>query len=96
MILHTLNLSPGSGALRDCLAAVSKGDALVLLGEGCYCALAGSEAAATLAACPADVYLLADDARALGLEARIAQFPAIDMAGLVALSERYPRQLAWY
>ena len=41
MILHTLNASPSSAAFTDCVSIMAKGDALVLMGDGVYAALAG-------------------------------------------------------
>ncbi len=96
MILHTLNASPGSTAFRDCLATAGAADTILLLGDGVYAALPGSEAEQALLACPARLRVLEIDARAAGLLQRLADSILIDMDGFVALSETHPRQLAWY
>lgn len=96
MILHTLNASPSSRAFADCLRVITAGDALLLLGEGVYAALAHSRACERLLACGAQLYVLRADASAAGVLARLGAVKAVDMAGFVALSERFSRQLAWY
>ena len=96
MILHTLNASPASAALRDCLAVVQAGDALLLLGDGVYAAMAGTDTSARLNASGAEVYVLEPDAMAAGILDRIAAANVVDMNGFVELSERFPRQQAWY
>jgi len=96
MILHTLNASPSSAAFADCIGVVRSGDAVVLLGDGVYVALAGTKAWGEMLARGAQVYLLGCDALAAGV-AEFAGGPTfIDMDGFVALTERYPRQQAWY
>ncbi len=97
MLLHTLSRSPAHSALRDCLAVLGPDDALLLLGDGVYAALAGSEAATLLAASGASLFVLEADAALAGVQERL--LPAVtlvDDEGFVALSERYSRQLAWY
>lgn len=97
MLLHTLNALPGTPACEDCLALVAAGDALLLMGDGAYAALARSDAWARLAASGAELYVLADDAAARGIDARLGpSVTALDMAGFVALTERFPRLQAWY
>lgn len=94
MILHTLNGSPDTRPFLDCLAAAASGDTILLLGDGVYAALPGSAACALLRASDADVVLLHADASAAGVNS--TEFRHIDMGEFVALTERYPRQLAWY
>jgi sulfur relay protein TusB/DsrH len=96
MILHTLNATANSDSFRDCLRTAQAGDTLLLLGDGVYNALAGSEAATALAACAAEVMALEADVAAAGLIGRLGPIPLVDMDGFVDLSEQYPRQLAWY
>tara|TARA_R110002049_G_scaffold83933_12_gene213632 strand:- start:7443 stop:7733 length:291 start_codon:yes stop_codon:yes gene_type:complete len=96
MILHTLGATPSSTAFRDCLKVLQAGDALVLLGDGVYAALEGSAACRELCAAQAEVYLLESDARLAGIASTADTIGWLDMDGLVALTERFERQLAWY
>lgn len=96
MILHTLNATPASAAFADCLATVAPGDAIVLLGDAVYAALAGTDACALLQDCAAQVYVLRADALAAGVIGHIATATVVDMNGFVELSEQFPRQQAWY
>jgi tRNA 2-thiouridine synthesizing protein B len=96
VILHTLNASPASAAYKDCLTLLRPGDALVLLGDGVYAAVPGTGASGELAARGIGLYLLDPDARLAGITAPAAGVEVIDMAGLVRLTEQFPRQLAWY
>ena len=96
MVLHTLNASPNSAAFRDCLAAIAPGDALLLLGDGVYCVLGATPACEAILRCGAQLYALDKDARAAGIIATPDTVTITDMTGFVALTARYPRQLAWY
>ena len=94
MILHTLNALPDSGAWQDCLVVLAPGDALLLLGDGVYAALVGSNRLEEL---DVPVYVLAPDAIARGVAGRLAaDVQQVDMAGFVELTERFARQMAWY
>ena len=96
MILHTLNASPTSSAFSDCLMVAAKGDAIVLMGDGVYVAIEGTAACAAILTNNADVYLLDADARAAGVYQVPAGIALAAMDDLVTLTERYPRQQAWY
>lgn len=100
MILHTLNASPATAAFADCLQLLQTGDALLLLGDGVYAALPGTAALDTLLALQsetaAELYILAEDARAAGIGAVDAAIQTVDTDGFVALTERFPLQQAWY
>ena len=96
MILHTLNAAPSSSAFDDCLGVVRAGDAVVLMGDGVYVALAGTKAWGEIQATGVEVYLLDSDALAAGVTALAGAAEFIDMDGFVALTERYPRHQAWY
>jgi tRNA 2-thiouridine synthesizing protein B len=96
MILHTLNASPASAAFAECLRLLAPGDALLLLGDGVYCALAGTTARAQLDAAGAELYVLHDDVAAAGILGQTAGTSTVDIDGFVALTERFARQLAWY
>lgn len=96
MLLHTLNCSADSESFHDCLRSAGADDTIVLLGDGVYRALPGTACRRALDASPARVLALDSDARASGVSARLDGVALIDMDALVALSERYPRQIAWY
>jgi len=72
------------------------GDAIVLMGDGVYGAIDGTAACTAMLANGAEIYMLAADARAAGVN-RIPQGVALaTMDDFVTLTERYPRQQAWY
>lgn len=97
MVLHTLNRGPASNSLQQCLAQLSAGDALVLLGDGVYCALAGTAEIDQLLVRGASIYALAPDVTARGLQDRCAgTVELIDFEQLATLSESFARQLAWF
>jgi tRNA 2-thiouridine synthesizing protein B len=97
MLLHTVSRSPAHSALRDCLAVLGPDDAILLLGDGVYAALAGSEGAALLTASGAAWFVLEADAALAGVRERLLSgTTVVDDDGFVALTERYSRQLAWY
>jgi tRNA 2-thiouridine synthesizing protein B len=96
VILHTLCASPASAAFRDCLKVLGKGDVLVLMGDGVYAALQGTEAHRELRDCPAELHVLEADALLAGVAVPAEGVHSIDMNGLVTLTERFPRQQAWY
>jgi len=96
MILHTLSAPPDSNAFRDCLAVVSSQDAVLLLGDAVYAALPGNPQLAPLLATGAAIHVLAEDALAAGVTEPREGVARSDMKGFVALTERYPRQMAWY
>lgn len=96
MILHTLNASPTSAAFRDCMQVLGEGDALVLIGDGVYAAIEGSETCRQLGNSLATLYVLEADARLAGVASADAHAHMIDMDELVTLTEQYPRQQAWY
>ena len=96
MLLHTLNAPPSSSAFADCLHILAPGDALVLMGDGVYAALGGTQAAARLQSSGAELYLLQPDAAVAGVLPDSDFARVLDIEGLVALTERFERQLAWY
>ena len=96
MILHTLNAAPTSAAYRDCLGLLGEEDALVLMGDGVYAALENTASLQALLDAPAQLYILAADAHLAGVPLPGQGVRSIDMDGLVALTEQFPRQQAWY
>ncbi len=96
MVLHTLNASPSSQAFAECLRLVAPDDSILLLGDGVYAAVTGTAARAQLEASGAHLHVLGPDAAAAGILEQIGSVDMLDMPGFVALSERCPRQLAWF
>jgi tRNA 2-thiouridine synthesizing protein B len=96
MVLHTINSAPGNSAFTDCLRLAAAEDAILLVGDGVYAALAHTDACSGLLKSGIEVYVLASDAQAAGISSRIdSHFSLRDFDGFVALTERFPRQLAW-
>ena len=99
MLLHTVNQSPTDGnALYSCLRSLLPGAHLLLLEDGAYAAVAGSDAAELLTQ-RNDVHchVIAADAAARGLTDRIA--PAIALASyedFVRLSTECHAVQSWY
>ena len=97
MILHTLSAAPDSCAFLDCCRILCAGDALILLGDGVYAALRGTDAHARLLDTGVEIYVLHADACAAGVLQRLGNRVAVvsfdDFAGL---SERFTKQQAWY
>lgn len=97
-MLHTVNKSPYSHrCLAECLRVCATDDAIVLIEDGAYAALASNEWIPQLLAKTAAVYVLQPDAAARGLSDRIAiEIKAVDYAGFVQLCCEQPNMLAWY
>ncbi|MEW6037718.1 MAG: sulfurtransferase complex subunit TusB [Pseudomonadota bacterium] len=99
-VLHLVNASPfESAALSRCLARAGEGDAVLLLENGVYGALAGcrfsdevAEAAARL-----DIRVLAPDLDARGLCASslLPSLGRVGYDGFVALAARHELILTW-
>lgn len=97
MILHTLNAGPGTAVFKDCLRIATSDDAILLTGDGVYAALEHTSACIELLATEIDVHALEADALAAGIVDRLSnQITISDYDDFVTLSERFPRQLAWY
>lgn len=97
MILHTIQASPGSAAFADCLRVLAPNDTVLLLGDGVYAAITGSEALASLRDCQVAVHVLTQDVAAAGIGELLADDVAqAGYADFVALTEVCARQLAWY
>ena len=95
MILHTLNALPDTPAFNDCLLLLSGQDTLLLLGDGVYGAL--PEALTALERSGVAICALKSDVAAAGLtDVLPAHIRQIDYEDFVALTEKYPRQQAWY
>lgn len=97
MILHTLNSKPGSSGFEDCRRFASADDAILLMGDGVYAALSETDAWQQLLDTGSAIHVLEADARAAGIMARLpAQAIVEGFDGFVTLTERFPRQMAWY
>lgn len=73
-----------------------RGDVIVLMGDGVYAARKGTSACNELQAKGVELFILGADARLAGITESTLGMNNIDMDGLVALTERFPRQQAWY
>jgi tRNA 2-thiouridine synthesizing protein B len=96
VILHTLNASPATSTFSDCLRVIATGDALLLMGDGVYAAIANTDPSTRLQASGAEIYVLGPDASAAGVNNLVEGATLVDMDGFVALTERFTRQQAWY
>lgn len=93
--LHLINKSPhSSDALEACLRVIAADDAILLIEDGVYAAMAGSESARALA----DVgFALKADLEARGLQARLAAgIGTVDDGGFVELCTRCDRVMSWF
>ena len=67
-ILHTVNKSPfQQNDLASCLSHASDGDAVLMIEDGVYGAIKGTEAATQIAAAGATVFVLGVDLAARGI-----------------------------
>lgn len=97
-MLHTINKSPFQHtSLEDCLRFVQAGDTVLLLEDGVYAAIDGtnrthliSEALARCEVCALDA-----DIAARGLDHLVPGVTLIDYDGFVALVENHKTQQAW-
>lgn len=96
--LHTVNKTPHSGsALAACLRAASPGDAVLLIEDGVYTAVTGSDAVAACREGGVRLYALRVDVEARGLESRLAGgVEMVDDAGFVGLCCEFGKVCSWY
>jgi len=96
--LHTINkTSAQTSALQDCLAAISDGDALLLIENGVYAAMPAQ--ALTFTRLPGSVqcYVLSEDCVARGIDQQLSpEFQVIDYDDFVALSCRHSKVVSWF
>lgn len=97
-MLHTINKSPYSyQCLAHCLRVCSVDDAILLIEDGVYAALAGAEWEKLLREKISAIYALQADVAARGLSERIAaEIKTVDYAGFVQLCAEQSKMLAWY
>jgi tRNA 2-thiouridine synthesizing protein B len=96
-MLHIVNKSPeGSTALADCLRFCRSGDAVMLIEDGVYAALAG-EWLEQLLATGAQVHALTPDLAARGVAERCdGRVAVLDYAGFVQLCCDHNPIQSWY
>ncbi len=95
LILHTVNKSPyASTALAACQRFMLPGDALLLLEDGIYAAVATNEPGVFDS--PGPVYAIHADVSARGLESRLLPgITLIDYTGFVQLCTEYDSVKNW-
>jgi len=99
-MLHTVNKSPlERNALDSCVRLAAKGSAILLIEDGVYGALAGSQAAEKISSRIGDFkfYALGPDLAARGLsEATLIDgIEVVDYGGFVDLAAEREAQQAW-
>jgi len=98
--LHTVNKSPfTTNALLSCINHTLSGDAILLIEDGVYGALAGSAVSEAVKARAGDIsiYVLTEDAAARGLEAAklLGEVTGVTYEGFVDLVAEHDRTQAW-
>lgn len=98
--LHTVNKSPfAMQTLLSCINHTLKGDAILLIEDGVYGALAGSDVADAVKARSGDVsiFVLTEDAAARGLDAGklLNEVTGVNYEGFVDLVADHDRTQAW-
>lgn len=98
-MLHIVNKSPSErNALESCLAYVKKGSAILLIEDGVYAAVKGTDAAKALetAMKTVPVYVLQPDLEARGMSGRILDgVKLVDYSGFVDLAAEHPSVQSW-
>ena len=98
--LHTVNKSPfATQTLLSCLNHCSAGDAVLMIEDGVYGALAGSGVADAVKASTGSVsiYVLSEDAAARGIVAdkMLSEVAGVEYDGFVDLVAKHDRTQAW-
>lgn len=99
-MLHTVNKSPfEKNSLQTCLRLSKPGSSILLIEDGVYGALKGSEVATRLGEQMRDrqVYVLGPDLKARGLEQDklIDGIEVVDYDGFVRLAAEAPKVQSW-
>lgn len=95
-MLYTLAHSPLHCDFGALIGLVGPDDALLLMQDGVFAALQGSQALKQLVSRNLLVYALCEDLHARGIAAQISHsIIAIDYTGFVTLSEKHPQHIAW-
>ncbi len=97
-MLHIVNQAPFSrSCLADCLRVCDAQAIVLLIEDGVYAAIAGSEAAQQIQQKTQRAYVLDADAAARGLTEKLdANFNVIDYAGFVQLCCEHASIHSWY
>ncbi len=100
MMLHMVNKSPlDRNSLESCVKHVVKGSAVLLMEDGIYGAMAGTEKSAMVESAMKDVsfYVIGPDLKARGIdESRvIAGIKVIDYSGFVDLVAEHDKTQSW-
>ncbi len=97
-ILHTVNKSPfQKNDLASCLAHVSDDDAVLLIEDGVYGAITGTQAAGRISKSQAAIYVLGGDLAARGIgEEKVADgVKIVDYDGFVDLAAKHRAVNSW-
>jgi tRNA 2-thiouridine synthesizing protein B len=99
-MLHTINKSPFErNSLASCLRVAQAGSAVLLIEDGVYAALAGTEASTALRAAMPEIgiFVLRPDLEARGLDHRslVADLQLVEYAGFVQLAIEHDNVQAW-
>jgi len=93
-MLHTVNKSPfQSNNLKNCSRYIKSGDALLLLEDGVYAAMQGTEESSLVEALLGNgvsVYAISADLNMRSVSQPIEGVTAVDYAGFVDLVEEHP------
>jgi len=97
-ILHTVNKSPfQKNDLKSCLNHTNAGDAVLLIEDGVYGALSGTEFSLLTSNCDANIYCLKGDLAARGIESdKVSDdVKLVDYEGFVDLVTQHDAVNAW-
>ncbi len=97
-ILHTVNKSPfQKNDLSSCLSHANDADAVLLIEDGVYGAVSGTDAAKQISDCAASVYVLGVDLAARGIgEDKVADgIKVVGYDGFVDLAAEHSAVNSW-
>ena len=98
-MLHIVNKSPFErNSLESCLKHAVKGSAILLIEDGIYAALKGTQATAQVQAAMKDctIYVLQPDVEARGMQGRVLEgVMPVDYAGFVDLTASHNAVQSW-
>ncbi len=97
-ILHTVNKSPfQKNDFSSCLSHANAGDAVLLIEDGVYGAVSGTEAAKQISSAEASVYVLGGDLAARGIASdKIADgITVVGYDGFVDLAAEHQAVNSW-